>query len=213
MRRRSVFIGLHGGAGENGEVQAIFERQSCLSASGAQASRMAFHKDDGAKKVMREAVFVWRLLFVPPADDVKRGRQVLDEMVARYGRAVMKPNADGSSHGLFIVENDVQKENALFWMSTHPKMGCLVEAFIRGREMTTGVVMMNGQLQALPSSEVIMETGRVFDYEGKYLGAGSTEVTPAANSRRISWAVGSTRLQGTCFIGLLWLFSNRFSRR
>ena len=111
---RSVFIGLHGGAGENGEVQAIFEQAKLpFTASGAQASRMAFHKD-GAKKAMREAgIRVAPALFVPPGD-VKRGRQVLDEMVARYGRAVLKPNADGSSHGLFIVENDVQKENALF---------------------------------------------------------------------------------------------------
>ena len=176
---RTVFIALHGGAGENGEVQAIFEEaQVPFTASGAQASARAFKKD-AAKQIMRESgIRVAPELFVPPGD-VARGREVLDEMVTRYGRVVLKPNADGSSHGLFIIENDVQKENALFWVESHPQMSCLVEAFIRGREMTTGVVMMEDGLKALPSSEVIMETGRVFDYEGKYLGEGSTEVTPA----------------------------------
>ena len=67
--------------------------------------------------------------------------------------------------------------------------------------MTTGVVMMNGQLQALPSSEVIMETGRVFDYEGKYLGAGSTEVTPAAIPSELADRLGQLACQAHALLG------------
>tara|TARA_B100000925_G_scaffold289880_1_gene273783 strand:- start:171 stop:1232 length:1062 start_codon:yes stop_codon:yes gene_type:complete len=198
---RTVFIGLHGGAGENGDIQAIFERaQVPFTASGAQASALAFKKD-AAKQTMREAgIRVAPELFIP-SGDVVRGREVLDEMVTRYGRVVLKPNADGSSHGLFIVENDVQKENALFWVESHPNMSCLVEAFIRGREMTTGVVMMEDGLKALPSSEVIMETGRVFDYEGKYLGEGSTEVTPAEISDSLAQRLGRLACEAHSLLG------------
>lgn len=187
---RVTFMGLHGGAGENGEVQSVFEAHGVpFTASGALASSVAFKKDT-AKKMMREAgIRVAPALFVP-AGDVQTGRAVLDEMVARYGRVVLKPNADGSSHGLFIVENEVQKEKALFWVDSHPEMSCLVEAFIRGREMTTGVVSMKGQRLALPSSEVVMEAGRVFDYEGKYLGEGSTEITPAKISSELAHRLG-----------------------
>ena len=115
---RTIFVGLHGGAGENGAVQAVLEKaQLPFTASGSQASSLAFKKD-AAKQIMREAgIRVAPELFVPPGD-VVRGREVLDEMVTRYGRVVLKPNADGSSHGLFIIENDVQKENALFCLVT-----------------------------------------------------------------------------------------------
>lgn len=198
---RVTIIGLHGGSGENGEVQSIFEAHHVpFTASGALASATAFKKD-AAKKLMREAgIRVAPALFVP-AGDAQRGRAVLDEMVTRYGRVVLKPNADGSSHGLFIVENDIQKENALFWVESHPEMSCLVEAFIRGREMTTGVVAMNGESRALPSSEVLMETGRVFDYEGKYLGEGSTEITPADISAELADRLGRLACQAHDLLG------------
>jgi D-alanine-D-alanine ligase len=36
-----------------------------------------------------------------------------------------------------------------------------------------------GSLRALPCSEVRLDEGFAFDFEGKYLGRGTTEVTPA----------------------------------
>lgn len=40
--------------------------------------------------------------------------------------------------------------------------------------------MHGGCLTVLPPSEVILERDAHFDYEGKYLGVGNREVTPAA---------------------------------
>jgi D-alanine-D-alanine ligase len=198
---RVVIMGLHGGSGENGEAQSIFEAHRVpFTASGAEASATAFKKD-AAKKLMREAGIRVAPALLVPAGDVKKGRVVLDEMVARYERVVLKPNADGSSHGLFIVENEVQKENALFWVQSHPSMSCLVEAFVRGREMTTGVISLNGERRALPSSEVVMEVGRVFDYEGKYLGEGSTEITPAEISTELAHRLGALACEAHDILG------------
>ena len=40
--------------------------------------------------------------------------------------------------------------------------------------------IVNGAIfMALPASEVILERNATFDYEGKYLGKGNIEVTPA----------------------------------
>jgi D-alanine-D-alanine ligase len=54
-----------------------------------------------------------------------------------------------------------------------------MESFITGRELTIGVLQNDRQLRALPPSEAKVETGHSFDYEGKYLGRGTIEVTPA----------------------------------
>jgi D-alanine-D-alanine ligase len=56
----------------------------------------------------------------------------------------------------------------------------ILERFINGRELTVGVLdRPSGPTMALPCSEVVVETGRPFDFEGKYLGKGSKEITPA----------------------------------
>jgi D-alanine-D-alanine ligase len=55
-----------------------------------------------------------------------------------------------------------------------------MENFITGRELTVGVTQIENDLVALPASEVILNEGRSFDYNGKYLGSGTTEVTPAS---------------------------------
>ena len=55
----------------------------------------------------------------------------------------------------------------------------IAEKFIVGRELTVGVFQTPQGLKALPPSEIILSEGRSFDYEGKYLGQGSTEITPA----------------------------------
>ena len=52
-----------------------------------------------------------------------------------------------------------------------------MEEFIEGREFSCGVYSLNGEIMALPPTEIISQTG-FFDYEAKYLGK-SREVTPA----------------------------------
>ena len=59
---RPVFIALHGGTGENGTVQAMFEARALpFTASGAEASQQAFSKQL-AKDLMRQAGILAGLL-------------------------------------------------------------------------------------------------------------------------------------------------------
>jgi D-alanine-D-alanine ligase len=50
---------------------------------------------------------------------------------------------------------------------------------VSGREITVGVYDGPKGPIALPASEVVLDRGRRFDYEGKYLGLGTKEITPA----------------------------------
>src|SRR5690606_22021876 len=96
-----------------------------------------------------------------------------------HKKIVLKPVANGSSVGLFIIDSKASLEDAI--KKLRPDVGSyLAESFITGREITVGVRQhLDGSITALPCSEVKVNQGRQFDYEGKYLGHGVQELTPA----------------------------------
>jgi len=110
--------------------------------------------------------------------DPKKMRSEVREMLAIYGRVVAKPVAGGSSVGLHHLLSADQIEPAAQRMEESGE-SYLAEEFISGTELTVGVVDGPSGPRALPPSEVRLEQGRAFDYEGKYLGKGTREITPA----------------------------------
>ncbi len=55
----------------------------------------------------------------------------------------------------------------------------LLQECIVGREFTCGVVFLDGQVRALPPTEIILTQGELFDYEAKYTPGVCREITPA----------------------------------
>ena len=110
--------------------------------------------------------------------DPKVLRKELQEMLAIYRRIVVKPVAGGSSVGLYHVGSAEEAEHAARGVDESGEP-YLAEEFVNGRELTVGIVDGPSGARALPPSEVRLEQGRAFDYEGKYLGKGTREITPA----------------------------------
>jgi D-alanine-D-alanine ligase len=77
----------------------------------------------------------------------------------------------------------------------------LAEAFVSGTELTVGVVDDEQATRALPASEVRLEQGRAFDYEGKYLGKGTKEITPAEVPARVAKAAQRVALEAHKALG------------
>ncbi|MBA2403708.1 MAG: ATP-grasp domain-containing protein [Bdellovibrionales bacterium] len=93
---------------------------------------------------------------------------------------MLKPLANGSSVGLYIIDSSDQLKKSFEEIKAKQICAYLVEPFIVGREITVGVwEKVKGHNVALPCSEVKVLAGRQFDYEGKYLGDGVQELTPA----------------------------------
>jgi D-alanine-D-alanine ligase len=177
LKEHVVFMGFHGTQGENGEIQGLFEEYRIpFTGSGAQSSQDCFDKVRAKKIVSAAGVKVTDEYSLTAGT---KDFSMLRDFFQRHSKIVLKPTANGSSIGLYIVDDKNVLEKAIAEIEKSG-MPYLAEKFVTGRECTIGILKTPQGLQALPASEVIMQSGRNFDYSGKYLGHGSTEITPAA---------------------------------
>jgi D-alanine-D-alanine ligase len=159
---------LHGRPGEDGTLQGILEILAIpYTHSGVMASAVAMQKD------VAKALF--RAADVPVAEDLVASRF---EAAARHllpPPYVIKPIAEGSSVGVFIVAADhahpPQELTRPDWRYGDRVM---VEKFIAGKELTCAVM---GE-EALGVIEIV-PAERFYDYEAKYAPGGSKHLLPA----------------------------------
>lgn len=178
-RGRTFFLALHGGDGENGVTQRLLEaRGLAFTGSGSRASADAFDKARAKQLAGAQGA---RLAAAHELAPLTREEAVarLHALLAEAPRWVLKPRADGSSHGLIHLRSPEQVPAAAEQLAAL-RLPYLAETFIEGRELTVGVVDEPGGPVALPVSEVRLVPGGAFDYAGKYLGRGTEEITPAA---------------------------------
>lgn len=159
---------LHGRPGEDGTLQGLLEILGLpYTHSGVMASAVAMQKDI-AKTVLKAANVP-----VPGGMVVSR----LDAAKAHLlpPPYVIKPVAEGSSVGVFIVREDhkhpPQELTRADWTFGDR---VLVEPFIPGKELTCAVM---GD-QALGVIEIVPTT-KFYDYESKYAPGGSRHLLPA----------------------------------
>ena len=164
----AVFNALHGQWGEDGCVQGILEvLEIPYTHSGVLASALAMDKQR-AKAVFEDAGIP-----SPTGKIVTRAEAAGGEvMPAPY---VVKPNAQGSSVGVYIIrEGDNRTPAELTSKEWALGEDVLVEKFIPGRELTVAVM---GD-RALCVTEITTSLA-FYDYEAKYAAGGSTHVLPA----------------------------------
>ncbi len=176
-----VFLALHGGAGEDGRIQAVLDLAGLpYTGSNHIASATAMDKDL-SKRLFRAAG-------VPTAD--WRMAPVAAQEVAALGwPVVVKPNKQGSTVGLSVVRSP-DALSAAVTLAQRYDDEVMVERFIPGRELTVGVL----EGHALPIGEII-SPGEVFDYQAKYQSGGAREIFPADLSPDISSRVQELALR------------------
>lgn len=175
---RTFFLALHGGQGENGVTQRLFEeRRLAFPGSGSTASADAFDKERARQLAAAQGATIAQARTLPPMS-VESARVALRALLETYPRWVLKPQAEGSSHGLIHLREPGQLEGAAEALSGF-QLAYLAEVFVEGRELTVGVIDEVDGATALPVSEVRLIAGGAFDYAGKYLGQGTEEITPA----------------------------------
>jgi D-alanine-D-alanine ligase len=159
---------LHGRPGEDGTLQGMLEILGIpYSHSGVLASALAMQKDT-AKTVLKAAQVP-----VPGGMVATRGEVATRHLLPPP--YVIKPVAEGSSVGVFIVREDhkhpPQELTRADWAFGDR---VLIEPYIPGKELTCAVM---GD-KALGIIEIV-PTVKFYDYEAKYAPGGSKHLLPA----------------------------------
>ena len=196
---RVYLLALHGGEGEDGTVQRQLEaRKIAFTGPGAEASARAFDKEIAKQIASAAGVRIAQSVHLSP--DPRVMRETLRDFLAMHQRVVAKPVAGGSSVGLYHLRSADEIEAAARGIEASGET-YLAEQFIEGTELTVGVVDGPQGPRALPPSEVRLEAGRAFDFEGKYLGKGTREITPAEVSPEVNRAAQKLALDAHRALG------------
>ena len=161
----AVFNALHGNWGEDGEVQGVLDvMQIPYTHSGMRASLLGMDKS------------LTRMLAGTAGVKIAEAEQKTFGDYKREGTKialpyVVKPVADGSSVGVFIVKNS--EDEAGVWYEDEDS-AILIEKFIDGKELTCAV--FDGR--ALAVTELRPKEG-FYDYRSKYTAGMTTHVLPA----------------------------------
>lgn len=179
VRNGTLIIALHGTEGEDGTLQKLLEEHKIsFTGTGSKPSSLAFDKSKTKKLAKDVGIQVVEEITVHEFNQEEKEK--VQSLFKKSGKIVLKPLANGSSVGLYIIDSQSQLETAWRKAPLHGFGSYLVEPFIVGREITVGVrEMKGGSTSPLPCSEIKVIEGRNFDYEGKYLGQGVEELTPA----------------------------------
>jgi D-alanine-D-alanine ligase len=165
---------LHGRPGEDGTLQGVLEVLGIpYSHSGVLASAIAMHK--GYAKA------IFRVAGIPVADDLIVSRIEAAERHLMSPPYVIKPMAEGSSVGVFIVtEEHPHPPQELYRDDWAFGERILIERYIAGKELTCAVL---GD-RALDVIDIVPTT-QFYDYEAKYAAGGSRHVLPAQILRNV----------------------------
>jgi D-alanine-D-alanine ligase len=157
---------LHGQGGEDGVIQGMMDLLGIsYTGSGVLASALAMDKV--------KSKLIWRQIGLATADFVElHDESDWDDIIHRFGKAVVKPIYGGSSLGIAIVETATQLQQK-YKSAMNFEQGVMAEKYVDGPEYSAGIL---GD-ELLPT--ILLETDRqFFDYEAKYIDENTRIICP-----------------------------------
>jgi len=174
-----VLIALHGGLGENGRIQGLFESLG-IQFTGSDALSSAICMDKHISKLLVKDVGIstpkWMRI---------RKNESFNKSLIEYP-CVVKPNSEGSTIGLTIVDHVNQLEEAIKKALAYDNE-ILVEDYIAGKELTVSVLGDD----ILPIVE-IRPSHALYDYECKYSKGLTEYYCPAELDNKLSKNIQET---------------------
>ena len=160
-----IFNALHGGMGENGTIQGLFETLKIpYTHSGVLSSAIAMDKFISKK--------IFKTSGLPVIEDMLLvGEEQLHE-IPFAPPFVIKPNSGGSSVGIHFIKFEKQIEEVGRIVADQGRE-YLLEKYIPGRELT--VAVLNGR----PLTVTDIVTDDWYNYDAKYKNGGSEHIVPA----------------------------------
>lgn len=191
-----IFIALHGKYGEDGTVQELLEILDIpYTGPSVYASIVGFDK------VLSKMLFEEAGIPTPPFYALSAGTfkemgasAILPDIVEEAGLPlVVKPSGQGSALGVKIVHSKEELPAALIGALSYDDK-VLIEKFIKGKEVTVGVIGKDAAREALPVVEICPKKD-FFDFESMYTAGMTDYFVPARVSPDEEAKIKETALQ------------------
>ena len=151
-----VFIILHGKGGEDGEIQKYLDSLNIpYTGSNSESSKLCMNKRSTKEILLSNGILT--------PNYEKISEMEISSIKKRFQYPfIVKPSAEGSSIGVYIVESDRDLERAI---SANEKISSdfIAEDYIKGLEYTVGIL---GDI-ALPVIK-LLPPGKFYDFNAKY---------------------------------------------
>lgn len=193
-----VYIALHGRYGEDGTVQGMLEIANIpYTGSKVLASALAMNKL-AAKRIF-DAVGIPTPRFIEI-----NSRTDIAAQADRIKRIfpfplVVKPVSEGSSLGVSIIKKEDDLERTLV-KAIKEYQDIFVEEYIKGKEVTVGIIGRDEDLQALPVLELVPRKD-FYDFEAKYTSGMTQFILPARLPGPLYEKVQATALKAHLALG------------
>ncbi|MCK5691908.1 MAG: D-alanine--D-alanine ligase [Bacteroidales bacterium] len=176
-----IWNSIHGTPGEDGKLQGYFEMMAKpYSSSNHFSSALTFDKYTCKSFLKQHGILT------PEASLVRKELETDLEAVAEIVGfpCFVKPNSGGSSFGTSKVVRMEELQPALE-EALQEDREAIVERYIKGIEVTCGLMKRGEDFTVFPITEIIPEN-EFFDYESKYTVGKAKEITPARIDEDVS---------------------------
>lgn len=168
-----ALIAIHGSPGEDGLLQGYLEMLQVPYQTGDVLNMALTSSKYSTTALLRQLDFA-----VSPSVLLQRGDTAALANVHGLGYpCFVKPDRSGSSLGVSKVKR-VEDLSGALEVAFRECPSVMVEAGVIGRELTCGVLTLDGEAMALPVCE-IRTSREFFDYEAKYHANDTEELVPA----------------------------------
>jgi len=182
-----VFIALHGRFGEDGTIQRILQQMGIpYTGSGPEASKLAFNKKLSYEIFKKEAIPIPNYTVLGAASELPSDFTF---------PVVVKPNREGSSIGMSIVDEESQLKEALDEAFKYDS-NVLVEEYITGEDITVGIL----DEEPLPIVR-IKPKAQFYNFKAKYTAGMCDYEVPAIFSNELTDKVKSLALRAHRSLG------------
>lgn len=174
-----VFIGLHGGEGENGCIQGTLEMLGIpYNGSGVLTSSLCMDKYKTNQFLKQKGFDVPKNLLISHVEWKTAPDTVIEKIANSFiFPLIIKPHDDGCSVFVQKIDKVEQVKNALNKLFTSEKTHAFVEEYIKGMELTVGVIG-NENPHVFPPSQAVAQKG-ILSIEEKFLPGTGENQTPA----------------------------------
>lgn len=174
-----IFIGLHGGPGENGAVQGALEMLGIpYNGSSVLTSALCMDKYKTNQFLKAHGFDVPHSILISKNEWNEKQKNMIETIKQQIAFAmIVKPHDDGCSVMVKKAKNETDLIHAIQTIFDQGKEYALIEECIAGMELTVGVVG-NDNPRALPPSQAVC-TADILSIEEKFLPGAGENQTPA----------------------------------